>query len=287
MSSDPYEPDLKPAPPSRAYRAATSVASMPQEPVPEMPVVAETPVPESSFSGHDALIPHYPQPAAPALAPAPALVPVPAPVPVPVPVQEPVALAAAAVPDQPAAAPEPYSPFRVPPTRQLPEMVFSTPGTSAEARASKPRPVLKIMLALLAVVVVLVLVVIGFGALSQVSEGNVLQGELNRSAQVGQCYSDQIRFIDCSAGHTYEVFGTNQLAERDGYPGVYNRSFGSEACEFRFFNYVGFELSGSSFAIYSVYPSQKQWAEGERWEICVLSEASLSQLVGSSAGSGS
>ena len=280
MSTEPYKSDLEPASPSRTFRSKIKVTTAPQKRTSDSPVVPEALVTGPSFSEPAAAEPPHAEPSAPELfypePSAPELFYPEASAPGP--------LAVTPAPEEAVSEPEPYSPFRVPPTRKLPDMVFSNPASSAEAQNSKSRSARSILLPLLAVAGVAAIIAIGLGALSQVTEGNLLQGELNRSAQVGQCYSDQIRFVDCSTGHTYEVYGTNQLPQRDDYPGLLKRSLGSESCEFLFFNYVGMELAGSSFSIYSVYPSEGQWADGERWEICVLSDASLNQLAGSSAG---
>ncbi len=181
--------------------------------------------------------------------------------------------------------PEPYSPFRVPPTRQLPDMVFAAPGTSDDGPAPKPRSTLSIVLGAFAIVGVLAVGLIGYNSFTQVAERNPLQGQLTSGAQIGQCYTDQVRFVDCASSHTFEVYGTNLVAERSDYPGVVSRTLGSEACELRFFGYVGLEPAVAGMSIYSVYPSQEQWAAGERWEICVLSNESLNPLFGSATAS--
>jgi hypothetical protein len=242
QSSDPYNPEAMPAPPSRTYRSQSSTITAERHPA--APVRPEAPpAPEVSKTAEIAQV-----------------------------------VEAADVA-------EPYSPFRVPPQRQLPPMVFPVADAGPNNKPEKPRTAMATVFIVLGVLSILAIGFLSVGAYFLVQTGNSLQGALTDRAQAGQCYTSQVRFIDCGSAHTYEVFGANQLAERANYPGVLKRTLGSEACEFHFFDYVGVEYFSSSYVIYSVYPTEAEWADGQRWEVCVLSDDAVTPLVGSAVAS--
>lgn len=180
---------------------------------------------------------------------------------------------------------EPYSPFRVPPQRQLPELIVSVPEAGSDNQNENPQSARTTLFIALGVLATLFIGAVAIVAYFSVQNSNPLQGALTNRAQVGQCYTSAVRLADCGSPHTYEVFGTNQLPERSDYPGVLNRTLGSEACEFRFFDYVGVEYASSALLIHSIYPSESEWADGQRWEVCVLSNDAATPIVGSAVAS--
>ena len=182
------------------------------------------------------------------------------------------------------AAPEPYSPFRTPPQRQLPTVVFAGPDHDAEPETDAFESALKKTLIGIGIACIL-----GFGFLrlsgGVESANNVeLLSELSAGATQGDCFTDQLRWTGCENAHAFEVFSKNSNLLSETYPGFTYRESGSPACQANYLSYVGAPYEGNSpYQIYSVYPSRAEWGEGQHWEICVLANKDGQQLVGSAA----
>ncbi|CAN5809917.1 hypothetical protein BH18ACT6_BH18ACT6_06750 [soil metagenome] len=112
------------------------------------------------------------------------------------------------------------------------------------------------------------------------------------SLPVGTCFDDQsgdeissVPEVECSEPHDNEVFALIDYTETDVYPGPEEISdIGTNVCVEQFEAYVGIDYLSSALEVFSIYPSEDSWADGDRELICVLYNVDLSKLTGSMEG---
>ncbi len=112
------------------------------------------------------------------------------------------------------------------------------------------------------------------------------------SLPVGTCFDDQeaeeissVPQVDCSEPHDNEVFALIDYTETDVYPGPEEISdIGTNVCIEQFEAYVGIDYLSSALEVFSIYPSEDSWADGDRELICVLYNVDLSKLTASMEG---
>ncbi|MGC0368776.1 septum formation family protein [Microbacterium sp. SLBN-111] len=94
---------------------------------------------------------------------------------------------------------------------------------------------------------------------------------------VGSCLDDvpsgfitDKNLLDCASPHTYEVFGSFDVADGD-YPG--EAAFESQAfdtCKGKFTDFVGIAYDDSVLNYSYIYPTEPMWAQGDREIICLI-----------------
>jgi hypothetical protein len=112
------------------------------------------------------------------------------------------------------------------------------------------------------------------------------------SLPVGTCFDDQaegeitsVPEVDCDEPHDNEVFALIDYTETDVYPGSDQMSeIGTNLCIDQFEAYVGLDYASSELAVFSIYPTEESWADGDRELICSLYDADLDKLTGSMEG---
>jgi hypothetical protein len=112
------------------------------------------------------------------------------------------------------------------------------------------------------------------------------------SLPVGTCFDDQsdgeitsVPEVDCAEPHDNEVFALIDYTETDVYPGSDAMSeIGTDLCIGQFESYVGLDYASSELAVFSIYPTEESWADGDRELICSLYDADLDKLTGSMQG---
>lgn len=104
------------------------------------------------------------------------------------------------------------------------------------------------------------------------------------SQEVGACLDEQpAEVTDCSTPHDLEVFATAQLTEQP-WPGTSAvDSDADELCYDAFEGYVGVAQEDSDYDYTFFAPSKREWAEGRRTVVCVITPAD-DYLVGSVKG---
>lgn len=119
-------------------------------------------------------------------------------------------------------------------------------------------------------------------------------GQLGYSGdlQTGDCYDaipdvpfgePDIYFVDCDKLHTFEMFDRVTLPDT-AYPGDDAVIEDSTAlCEAAFDDFMGIDYLSSTFYVWSLWPNEQLWNEGDRDAFCVVYEPDTYQ-VGSVAG---
>jgi hypothetical protein len=131
-------------------------------------------------------------------------------------------------------------------------------------------------------------VIVASGVLAACGQGNVF------SLEVGQCFQDQsaatevsdVEVVDCDDAHDNEVYGLFDLPDGD-YPGAEAvQEAAVLGCYDRFEGFVGRDYESSRLDFGWLYPTSDSWDNGDREVICMLSELSGEQLIGSMKDSG-
>lgn len=113
------------------------------------------------------------------------------------------------------------------------------------------------------------------------------------SLPVGTCFDDQgeasevssVPEVDCAEPHDNEVFALIDYSETDVYPGaIAMNDIGTDLCIDQFEGYVGLDYNSSELAVFSIYPTEGSWADGDREVICALYDGDLDKLTGSMQG---
>jgi hypothetical protein len=134
---------------------------------------------------------------------------------------------------------------------------------------------------LVLVVVLLVLAACGGG------------GQSVFSLPVGTCFDDQgtadeissVPEVDCGEPHDNEVFALIDYTETDTYPGPDQmQQIGRELCIEQFEGYVGLDYNSSELEVFSIYPTEASWGDGDREVICALYDSDLDKLTGTMEG---
>jgi hypothetical protein len=111
---------------------------------------------------------------------------------------------------------------------------------------------------------------------------------------VGQCFQDQdaatevseVEVVDCDDAHDNEVYGLFDLPDGD-YPGADAvQEAAVLGCYERFEGFVGRDYESSRLDFGWLHPTSESWDNGDHEVICMLSELSGEQLIGSMKDSG-
>lgn len=114
------------------------------------------------------------------------------------------------------------------------------------------------------------------------------------SLPVGTCFDDQedadeissVPAVDCDEPHDNEVFALIEYTDTDVYPGADEmRAIGTELCIDQFEDYVGIDYPTSTLDVFSIYPTEASWSDGDRELVCALYDVDLAKLTGSMQGS--
>lgn len=114
----------------------------------------------------------------------------------------------------------------------------------------------------------------------------------------GDCFNDAdviedeavaVAAVPCSEPHDNEVFAlhTTGPAFGDAFPGIPALDqYTYETCVSSFPGYVGSNYADSSLEIFTFFPTEEGWSEGDRGFVCVLYALDFSKLTGSARGGG-
>ncbi len=108
----------------------------------------------------------------------------------------------------------------------------------------------------------------------------VVEANVPSSARIGECYdnNDSKLPVPCDGSHRFEVFEIVVYDYGVDYPNNLLKTLGNELCDDQFEVYTGENFYLSDFQYLEVYPSEQDWAEGDRWVACVIHRDGLGPI---------
>lgn len=161
-------------------------------------------------------------------------------------------------------------------------------GSSYLLSDKKKTPKWRIILLLGLLVVVIVAGLIGISLVVAGFQQSGAEANVPWTASIGECYGSDESFsvVPCSGSHSFEVFTAVVYEDHVAYPGRFERSLGNLLCDEDIEEFTGVSYFAGAYSYAEIYPSEQEWADGERWVLCALFTDSGSATSGSARSRG-